>query len=258
MDSMDFNQLSAQVPGWMQEAGKLVTQTMRQGFHSRLKEDATPVTEIDHAVETYLRQQIMQYYPDHGIHGEEEGIYQPEASYRWTIDPIDGTRALMAGFPTFTILLALAEKGQPRFGAAYQPITVELWMGNRQQPSTLNRNPISTRPCPALAEAFFSTTSPLLFSPKQRKIIEMIMQQCRAYQLGGDGYAYAKLASGHIDLILESGLKPYDFMALAPIIEGAGGIITDWAGQPLHLDSDGTICAAGDKRLHAQILPLLK
>lgn len=253
MESGLFTSLAT---SWLQEAGELVLQMMQRGLSSELKGDATPVTAIDRAVEALLKQRIRDAFPDHGIIGEESDSYQPGAEWCWTIDPIDGTRALLAGFASFTTLLALAYQGKPRFGAIYQPITQELWLGG--ETSTLNGKPIRTRPCTQFSEALFSTTSPLLFAPQHRQAIEKIMKNCMAYQLGGDAYAYGKLAAGHIDLIVESGLKPHDFMALVPVIEGAGGIVTDWHGQPLTLDSAGDICATGDARLHHEALALLR
>jgi inositol-phosphate phosphatase/L-galactose 1-phosphate phosphatase/histidinol-phosphatase len=242
---------------WLAEAGALVLQMMQHGFSGELKADDTPVTAIDHAVEQLLRERIQAAFPEHGIIGEESESYQPDAEYCWVIDPIDGTRALLAGFASFTILVALSHRGLPHFGAIYQPITKELWMGIVGEKSTLADSTISTRNCEKLSNAFFSTTSPLLFKPEQRATIEAIIQQCVAYQFGGDAYAYAKLASGRIDLIIESGLKPHDFMALAPVIQGAGGIITDWQGKALHLGSAGEICAAGDTRIHQKALAIL-
>lgn len=244
---------------WLKEAGSLILRMSARGVSGTLKADATPVTEIDHAVEILLRERIAQAYPQHGIIGEEMPSHQPEAPWRWLIDPIDGTRALMAGFSSYTILLALAEGVEPRYGAIYQPITGEFWCGDSFTKTALrNGQPIQTRPCAALQDAFFSTTSPMLFPKGCQPQIQQVMETCKAYQLGGDGYAYAKLASGSIDVIVESGLKPYDFMALIPVIMGAGGVITDWQGKALTLDSAGDVIAAGDARVHEQMRDWLR
>jgi inositol-phosphate phosphatase / L-galactose 1-phosphate phosphatase / histidinol-phosphatase len=255
---MDFQTLSHTVTPWLQEAGSLVRKMLQTGpAASELKPDHTPVTAIDRSVEMLLRERIAAAFPDHSIFGEEYGGEITQKDYLWLIDPIDGTRALMAGFPTFTTLLALTYRRQPLFGAVYQPLTSELWLGMIGERSLYHSAPIRTRPCTILAQAFFSTTSPLLFPLQHRERIESLIQSCKAYQCGGDAYAYAKLASGNIDVIVESGLKPHDFMPLTPLIEGAGGIITDWSGNPLTLDSSGDVCACGDRALHAQILPQL-
>jgi inositol-phosphate phosphatase/L-galactose 1-phosphate phosphatase/histidinol-phosphatase len=237
---------------WLAEAGEVILRLMQRDYHAELKEDFTPVTVIDKAVESLLRERIMQHFPAMGIRGEEFPPHQPDADDCFWIDPIDGTRALLAGFPTFTILLGLAHRGIPQLGAIYQPITKELWVSAGKPPI-----PYQTRPCSRLEHAFFSTTSPFLFAPEHQPRIATLLNTVMAYQLGGDGYAYAKLASGKIDLILESGLKPYDFMALVPVITAAGGVITDWQGQPLTVHSEGNICAAGDIFLHKEALEFL-
>jgi inositol-phosphate phosphatase/L-galactose 1-phosphate phosphatase/histidinol-phosphatase len=256
---MTTENIQSQVAGWLLAAGELILNLSVGGISAELKADFTPVTAIDHTVEKFLRERIMEAYPTHGIIGEEMPSHLPEALERWLIDPIDGTRALMAGFSSYTILLALAQGSSPRYGAMYQPITKEFWWGDcHTQTATLNGSPIRTRLCEQIDKAFFSTTSPLLFRAEDQPRIIKLMQRCKAYQLGGDGYAYAKLASGHIDLIIESGLKPYDFMALIPVIEGAGGIITDWQGHPLTLESSGDVCAAGDKKLHEYVIKELR
>lgn len=255
---MTTENIQSQVAHWLHEAGELILSMSAHSVSGALKADSTPVTEIDHAVEIFLRERIMAAYPAQGIIGEEMPSHQPEAPQRWLIDPIDGTRALMAGFSSYTILLALAEANSAQYGAIYQPITRELWWGDRKaKTTTLNGKQIHTRPCTQIEEAFFSTTSPLLFRAEDQPHITQLMHRCKAYQLGGDGYAYGKLASGRIDLIIESGLKPYDFMALIPVIEGAGGIITDWQGNMLTLESSGDVCAAGDVQIHAKALQAL-
>ncbi len=254
---MDFYSLKQTITPWLHEAGTIINSRRQKGYHSTLKQDATPVTEIDQEVEKFLRQQINMHFPHHGIIGEEYGKTESSSEYTWLIDPIDGTRALMAGFPTFTILLALSRNHSPYFGAIYQPITGELWIGQAAQKSEHNGTTIQTRQTESLQKAFFSTTSLLLFSPAQRLVVEKIIAECKACQFGGDAYGYAQIASGNIDLIIEAGLKPYDFMALVPVIEGAGGKITDWSGAPLHLESAGMVCAAGDERIHRQALEVL-
>jgi inositol-phosphate phosphatase/L-galactose 1-phosphate phosphatase/histidinol-phosphatase len=244
---------------WVEQAGELILSMSQRAVAGHLKADASPVTEIDLAVEHFLRDQMMRYFPADGIIGEELPAHQPEAAAQWLIDPIDGTRALMAGFSSYTILLAYLRKGLPQASAIYQPVTREFWFGDAMAGQAwCNQKRIRTRDCQTLSAAFFSTTSPLLFREQDQPLIQQLMQECKAYQLGGDAYAYAKLASGYIDVIVESGLKPHDFMALIPVIQGAGGVITDWQGNALTLNSKGDVCAAATPVLHREIINRLE
>ncbi|MCC7259577.1 MAG: histidinol-phosphatase [Alphaproteobacteria bacterium] len=238
-------------------AGGIARRYFRTAYDSSLKSDHTPVTIADKEIEATLRTMIEAEYPEHGIFGEETGITHREAEYLWVIDPIDGTRAFMAGKPTFTTLIALCRHGEPILGIIDQPIARERWIGDGRR-TTLNGKAVRVRPCAALDSAIFSTTSPYLFSDQERTKFERIREAAQSTLFGSDAYAYALLASGCIDLVVESGLKPYDFAALIPVVEGAGGIITDWQGEKLSLNSPGHVIAAGDKALHGQALGLLK
>jgi inositol-phosphate phosphatase/L-galactose 1-phosphate phosphatase/histidinol-phosphatase len=242
---------------WLRQAGQLLLSMQQGDLSIEAKEDATPVTAIDRAVERLLRSLIMAEFPDHGIRGEEFPPYRPEAPCQWVIDPVDGTRALMGGVPVFTTLLALVEHGKPVLGAIYQPITRDLWLGVAGQGTTLNRQPVQARACISLGQAMFSSSSSLLFEPEEKPKMEQIYQSVRDCQFGADAYAYGRIASGHIDLVVESGLKPHDFMALLPVLQGAGATVTDWQGRPITMESNGKICAAGDVRVHEEALEIL-
>jgi inositol-phosphate phosphatase/L-galactose 1-phosphate phosphatase/histidinol-phosphatase len=221
------------------------------------KADASPVTIADREAEQVMRTLINSAFPGHGILGEEHGRENCDAEFVWVLDPIDGTKAFITGKPSFGTLIALARHGRPILGIIDQAITDERWLGAAGRPSTLNGRPVAVRACPDLAHAYAYTTGPEYFDDATLPAWERVRARVKQPRYGCDCYAYALVATGFVDLVVEAGLKPYDYAALAPVIEGAGGICTDWAGQPLTLDSDGRICAAGDRRVHAEALGVL-
>jgi histidinol phosphatase-like enzyme (inositol monophosphatase family) len=197
---------------------------------------------------------IVQHYPDHGIYGEEFGQQSLEKTYIWVIDPIDGTRAFIAGENAWGTLIALCENGVPILGILDQPITGERWVGVKGQPTLYNsplrrEEEIKTRPCAALANAELSTTSAHYFTPPQAKAFRQLAQQCATAIAGGDCYAYGLLARGARDVVVDAGLKPYDILALVPIITGAGGKITTWDGAAVSLTNYAHVVATGDGAL---------
>ena len=229
-----------------------------------------PVTEADRAAETIMRRMIRDTFPRHGIVGEEFGSHAPDAEYVWVLDPIDGTRSFVSGIPLWGTLIGLTHKGVPAYGMMHQPFTrerfrgdgrVAWWQGGapretaqRGKPGSSERR-LRTRKCNSLAEATLMTTAPAMFSPAERIKYDRIEAATRLYRYGADCYAYCMLAAGHVDLVIESGLKPYDIVALIPIIEGAGGVVTSWdGGSPAQ---GGAIVACGDKALHGTVLQLL-
>jgi myo-inositol-1(or 4)-monophosphatase len=227
------------------------------------KADGSPVTEIDQKLERFIREAIQQEYPEDGITGEEYGAHQPEAARQWVIDPIDGTRNLVSGIPLYTCLIAFCVEGTIKASAMMQPVTGELWLSNRVQtefcvlPDQQALQKQSVNKVDNLSEAIFATTSPYLFRQEDQPKIANICHQARSVIWGGDAYGYGKLASGKINLIVESGLDNYDFAALIPILEGAGAIVTDWQGEAITLVSGGDIIAASSKALHEQAMALL-
>lgn len=240
-------------------AAAVVRPFFRQGVAADLKDDASPVTIADRSAEQAMRAVLSQRHPDHGILGEEFGLDRPGARYRWVLDPVDGTRAFITGRPLFGTLVALMDRDVPVLGVIDQPITGERWVGVAGQPTRFQGayGRAGCRPCPSLADAELSCTSPDIFSEAQAVRWRRLAKAVRRTSWGGDCYAYGLLALGAIDVIAESGLKPWDWAALVPIIEGAGGCITDWQGRALHPDGDGTVLAVGDKALLPHILPLL-
>jgi inositol-phosphate phosphatase / L-galactose 1-phosphate phosphatase / histidinol-phosphatase len=221
------------------------------------KSDQSPVTIADRECESAMREILQKAAPDHGIIGEEWGEHHPEAEWVWVLDPIDGTKAFITGKPCFGTLIALTHFGRPVLGIIDQAITDERWIGAAGYGTKLNGAGIATRPCAKLSHAYAYSTGPELFCPSTRVAWDRIVENVKHARYGADCYAYALLATGFVDLVIESGLKPHDYAALVPVIEGAGGVITDWHGAPLTLASDGNVCAAGDARVHAQALDVL-
>ncbi|MCC7345951.1 MAG: histidinol-phosphatase [Variibacter sp.] len=218
-----------------------------------------PVTAADRAAESAMRALIRRHFPEHGIIGEEFAPERPDAEFTWVLDPIDGTKSFIAGMPAWGTLIALARHGRPVFGMMHQPFIGEFFTGDGSAASyrgPAGQRTLQVRPCAAIGEALLYTTSPLLMDAPDRAAFERVQAEVRLSRYGGDCYAYCMLAAGHVDLVIETGLNPYDVMALVPIIEGAGGIITTWEGE--RAERGGRLVAAGDKRVHAAALDILK
>jgi histidinol phosphatase-like enzyme (inositol monophosphatase family) len=213
------------------------------------KADLSPVTEADRAAESAMRAILQAERPGDGMIGEEYGPDRADAERVWVLDPIDGTRSFVAGRPIFGTLVALVEQGKPLLGLIHQPISGERWTGAVGQPTMLNGAPVRTRPCTELGQAHLATTGPGYFTPQSWIAFERVRVAARDTLWGGDCYNYGLLAAGHLDLVIEDGLKLYDFAALVPIVEGAGGAMRDWTGRPLDMSSDGKVIAAGDPGL---------
>ncbi|AOX17062.1 inositol monophosphatase family protein [Kozakia baliensis] len=226
------------------------------------KEDASPVTLADRAAEQAMRDIISQNHPDHGILGEEYGQSAGQGDWTWVLDPIDGTRAFITGRPSFTTLIALLYCGRPVLSLIDQPLTGERWLGRAGAPTCFEGasfpGQVGTRACGSLAEAELSCTSPDMLIPPFDGRFASLKQKVRRTSWGGDAYGYGLLALGQIDLIAECTMKPWDWAALVPIIEGAGGFISDWQGNPLTLDSDGTVLACGSLSLQEEAVSALR
>lgn len=239
-------------------SGQIIREYYKQDVPYQVKGDASPVTKADKEVERSLRALIRNQYPDHGIIGEEYGPIQEDADYVWILDPIDGTKSFMIGRPIFGTLISLLSGDDPILGIIDQPILGERWTGARGYATNFNSNMTETRGCGCLAEAVLCTTSPYLFNEKDGDKFQAVQKKAHYTVYGGDCYSYGLIASGTVDIVVETGLKPYDFLALRPIIEGAKGIVTDWNGNPITKHSDGRVLACGDKRVHKEALKLLK
>jgi inositol-phosphate phosphatase / L-galactose 1-phosphate phosphatase / histidinol-phosphatase len=229
-------------------AGAAIRPYWRTEFGLETKDDASPVTLADRASETAIRALLEAERPGDGIIGEEFGTVREGASRQWVIDPIDGTTSFVAGRPIFGTLIALMVDGWPVLGLIDQPILQERWVGSIGQGTTFNGKPVRTRKCPDLKEAILATTSPGAFSDHEGEHFMALAAKTAHRRLiwGGDCYNYGLLASGHIDLVVEAGLKLHDLAALVPVVEGAGGMMCDWNGEPLHADSAGDVIALGD------------
>lgn len=230
----------------------------RKPLDIEAKDDDSPVTQADRAIEAEMRQQITQAFPTHGILGEEQASARLDSSHIWVIDPIDGTKSFLSGMPTFGTLIACLTDGSPELGVISIPPTGERWTGQRGQPTALNGTACQTSGRTALAEAILYTTSPDNFDATGLTQFDRLSEKAGMRRFGGDCYGYGLLASGHVDLLFEMNLHPYDYMALIPVVEGAGGVITDWQGQPLTLASDGKVIAAASPTLHAEALAALE
>lgn len=238
-------------------AGAAIRPLFRQRFEIESKADASPVTQADRAAEGAMRAILEIERPADGIFGEEYGRVRDGAERIWVLDPIDGTRSFIAGRPIFGTLVALVEAGRPVLGVIDQPITHERWLGAAGRPTTLNGRGARTRACDALRHAHVATTGPNYFAPDERTRFEAVGAAARDTLWGGDCYNYALLASGHLDLVVEAGLQLYDFAALVPVVEGAGGAMRNWAGEPLTADSDGRVVAIGDASFAGEVYALL-
>jgi len=218
-----------------------------------------PVTAADHAAETVMRALIRRTFPDHGIVGEEYGQERADAEYVWVLDPIDGTKSFISGMPAWGTLIGLLRSGEPVFGMMSQPFTRERFSGGggaARYRGPAGERDLRARPCARLSEAVLFTTSPRLMNDADRNSFGRVEDAVRLSRYGGDCYAYCMLAAGHVDLVIETELKPYDVLPLVPIIIGAGGMITSWEGGAPH--AGGRIIAAGDKRMHKAAMELLK
>jgi histidinol-phosphatase len=223
------------------------------------KSDDSPVTIADRSAEEVMRALIEKTYPDHGIFGEEFGFVRTDAEYAWVLDPIDGTRAFVTGMPIFGTLIALMRNGRPILGIINQPILDERWVGMTGHGSTFNGRPIATSGVARLADAAQYSTDPDMFkTPEERAKVDAVLAEVKSRRYGGDCYATAMLAMGFVDLVIEASLKIYDFMALVPVVEGAGGVMTDWNGNPLRPDSEGRTVAAASAACHAAAVAYLR
>jgi myo-inositol-1(or 4)-monophosphatase len=221
-------------------------------------ESFDPVTAADRSAEAAMRALIRKNFPEHGIVGEEYGNERTDAEYVWVLDPIDGTKSFISGMPAWGTLIALTRSGEPVYGMMHQPFTHERFTGDGGAASyrgPAGERALRVRRCEALSDAILMTTSPLLMSMDERRAFERVEGAVRLSRYGGDCYAYCMLAAGHVDLVIECGLKPYDVIPLIPIITGAGGIITSWDGGPAK--AGGRIIAAGDRRTHTAAMKVL-
>jgi myo-inositol-1(or 4)-monophosphatase len=232
-------------------AGSVIRPHFRAAVSADLKSDDSPVTIADRGAEEAMRVMLRDRCPDCGILGEELGLERPEADVRWVLDPIDGTRAFITGRPIFATLISLMHGEDPLIGIIDQPVTGERWVGVTGQPTTF-RGPLGgragTRPCPEIANAELSCTSPELLAEHLPRF-QALQRRVKRTTWGGDAYGYGLLALGQLDIVVECSLKVWDWAALMPVVEGAGGAMTDWQGGRLRSGGSGQVIAVGDRRL---------
>ncbi|NIX76043.1 histidinol-phosphatase [Microvirga terricola] len=256
--SGDFRRIAAFAEELTALAAPIALRYFRQKLLVESKADASPVTIADREIELAVRHKIRERFPDHGLFGEEHGLDKAEAERMWVIDPIDGTKSFISGMPTFGTLIAYLESGTPKVGVIDHPVLRERWVGQAGEVTRYNGQPCATSGKTKLSDAILYATTPDIFTGRDRDCFEALSKRVALRRFGGDCYAYALLASGHVDVVAEVDLQPYDYLSLVPVIEGAGGVITDWSGKALGLNSDGRVVAAATPALHAEVLAALK
>ena len=239
------------------ESEIVIKEYFRKTFTTEIKDDRTPVTIADKNTEQRIRNLIKKKYPNHGILGEEFEGLNPDNEFIWVIDPIDGTMSFIAGHKDFGTLIALLHNNKPILGVIDCPAHKERWIGIQNQPTTLNGDIVKTSKVQKLKDSY-ALSSGLYFDDKVfRKNFDKITDQTKYYRFGGDCYMYGMLTSGLIDIVIEDTLKPHDYMALIPVIEGAGGVVTDIQNTDISLDSKGSIIATANRELHKEVMKVL-
>lgn len=227
------------------------------------KEDDSPVTKADREIEKVIRAEIEKKFPDHGIIGEEFGNKNIDADFVWILDPIDGTSSFIVGRPIFGTLIGLAYKNKPVLGIMNQPINRERWIGISGQGSFLNGKKIQTRNCQSISDSVMCSASSFYFQNGEEKILQQLSSLTKYQKIGGviyggDCYSYASLASGSVDIVIDSGLKIYDYAALIPIITEAGGVVSDFEGNDPQLKSNIRFVACATAKLHEEVLKVIQ
>ncbi len=239
--------------------GDLLKKNYQANIQIEAKSDGSFVTNIDKEIESIFLKKIKKEFPDHGVLGEEFGHYNPESKYLWVIDPLDGTHSFIAGKPLFGTLLCLTIDGVPSLGIIDMPILNERWVGATKIGIKKNQKKCPLINCnKKLNECILSSTSLLMFDEFQSKVIKKIYNKIRFPIFGTDCYAYGLLISGNVDMIIEANMKPWDYMAQNFLINEIGGYISDWAGDPLTINSCGDVIAAKSKSAFQEALDFLK
>jgi inositol-phosphate phosphatase/L-galactose 1-phosphate phosphatase/histidinol-phosphatase len=220
------------------------------------KSDHSPVTIADRAIETEMRRLIRATFPTHGIQGEEFAA-EDGGEFTWILDPIDGTKSFISGFPVFGSLIALLLGGKAVLGVIEAPALNERWIGCEGLPTRFNGVAVRSSDCQTIEEARVYATTADTFAPADRRRFDRLTGRAALRRFGGDCYLYGMLASGHCDLVIEAALKPHDFQALIPVVQGAGGKFSDWQGKPLGAGSDGRVVAAATDALWEQAVAIL-
>ena len=238
-------------------ARSTVRQYFRQPIAVEQKPDLSPVTLADRAIETEMRRLIRAEFPTHGIRGEEFPSEDGD-DFAWELDPIDGTKSFITGFPLFGSLIALTHNSRPVYGVLEAPVMGERWVGCEGSSTLFNGVPVRTSSCRSIEQAKVYTTTAETFRGRDRELFDRVTGGAALRRYGGDCYLYGLLASGFCDLVIELSLKPHDYLALVPIVEGAGGKLSDWNGAPLTAQSGDKVIGAATTELWEQALESLR
>ena len=240
------------------EAREIASMYFRQPLDIESKSDNSPVSIADTSIEKKLRDSINSVFPDHGVLGEEYERKHSDSEFLWVIDPIDGTKSFVTGHPTFGCLIALLHHNRPVLGIIEMPALKERWIGIDNDGAFFNGDKIQASMTQTLEAGITACTGVDFFNAAELPIYNHLSKQGKFRMFGGDCYNYGLLASGFVDVVMESDLKPFDYMALVPVIENAGGVMTDWHGEALTLNSSGQVLACANKDLHQQCLSEIK
>ncbi len=253
----DLSKLSQVASKIAQDASAIPMQYFRTPMDITDKADDSPVTIADQNTERFIRDALMQHFPDHDIFGEEFGISGDLSGASWIIDPIDGTRSFISGNPLFGMLMGFLDAGVPQIGLVRMPALDETYLGVAGQGATRNGVPITCRKTTELAKAILYINEPENINADDPARFVRLCKSAHIRRTAYDCYPHAMVAAGTIDAVVDCNLEPYDYLPLVGLIQAAGGIITDWHGQPLTLQSDGRVITAATPELHAEVLKLL-
>ena len=253
----DFDRALALAGQLADVARRIVRQHFRAPIAVERKVDGTPVTVADRDIESHMRRMIRAAFPGHAIRGEEFAA-EGSGEFTWVLDPIDGTKSFVSGYPLFGSLIALQQEDRAVLGVLEAPVVGERWVGADGRPTLADGKPARTRDCRSLGEAILCTTTPETFEGPDRSRFEALSARTALRRFGGDCYLYGMLASGYCDLVIEAQLKPHDFLAAIPIVPGAGGRVSDWRGAALTPGSDGRMVLASTEALWHQALDMLR
>lgn len=220
------------------------------------KGDDSPVTMADQSCERFIRDALATHYPDHSILGEEYGHSDKGGEWLWIIDPIDGTRSFISGMPLYSMLIALLQDGVPQVGVVRMPELGEVFTGSPDG-AFLNGTRLATSGVTALADAFLYINEGNKIALERPDLFQRLCKSGREQRLSYDGYPHMLVAAGHADACIDYDLQPYDYLPLVPVITAAGGVISDWQGAPLGLNSDGRVVSASTPELHGELLGIL-
>ena len=237
-------------------ARRIASSYFRKPIAVEHKADRTPVTPADRAIETEMRRLIRATFPTHGIQGEEFAT-EAGAEFTWVLDPIDGTKSFISGFPLFGALIALTQGARAVLGIIEAPALGERWVGIEGAPTLCNGAAVRTSRCTSIDQARVYSTTTDAFDGERLRRYEAYSRRASIRRYGGDCYLYGLLAAGHCDLVIEAAMKPHDFQALVPVVEGAGGTISDWNGRPLDAQSGDSVLAAATPALWTQAVEAL-